>query len=381
MFGVAGGLRAEPRLVGRRQSIKREQNATKKRAAANRGRSEVLMGDDQYRSPCAVVRQSSQSACTFGTTFGCEGVEGETRAVWISGGCRGTFRCGVDMVVRCGRRANDFRLQCACKSERAANTLAALQFWNQRTKLNVQRQSVHAIAPAAHAWAIARCSRVTSHGRAAEDACSSALPQPALAAIACCGSIPEMPSPSGHGAASCLSTVQGCKRWFTATGANVSHATLPEAEAECLAQGRRLCSAEELRAGQGCTFDRREAATHLWTRSPCGASTTAFRLHEEPYKVIRSFGSCQAQLRGLVLSVYYRISFSDCLQRCDAWGSVSPDGRRRHPCKTVGYSFIFGTCALQRASVGVILVLHRICPPHDVKRARHRTTSNGRDSS
>ena len=63
--------------------------ARNKKAAARCGRSEILMGDDKYRSPCDVVRQSSQSSCTLGTTFGCEGVEGDTRAVWIAGGCRG----------------------------------------------------------------------------------------------------------------------------------------------------------------------------------------------------------------------------------------------------------------------------------------------------
>jgi len=67
---------------------------------------------------CSLIIQRSQAACTLGQTFGCSssGQQVIEQRMWVSGGCRGTFKChGV--AVECRHWHGTVRSECTCIDE------------------------------------------------------------------------------------------------------------------------------------------------------------------------------------------------------------------------------------------------------------------------
>ena len=164
------------------------------------------------------------------------------------------------------------------------------------------------------------------------------------AAVTCCAStegwLPADAKPVCPGVCRNAQTAVRHQLW-SATGVNGSNTTWAEAEAECLAHGRVVCSQAELEHGAGCAFhDCRRRNALLWTRSSCGTDVKPTpQRHTLGFQPLRRAGTCAT--KSLDLTGERTSSFAECMERCNATTR----------CKTVAYNFRFRVCKLQALCV------------------------------
>ena len=147
-----------------------------------------------------------------------------------------------------------------------------------------------------------------------------------------------------------MSKPRTCRKAFTVTGIDGALATWGEARAECLANGRSLCTLAQLNGGGSCTFDRGMGGP-LWTRSPCYSRSAGAT--PSGYTPIRRMGT-QCSSSDHQIADYQDISFEQCLRRCDSTTGIRRSNRGHRMflptlrCATVGYSFVTRDCRLLR---------------------------------
>ena len=160
-------------------------------------------------------------------------------------------------------------------------------------------------------------------------------------AVACCAPVTNAPSPARVRHRRQPTCPRSCPK-RPITDIDGALATWAEARAECLAQGRVLCTRSQIEEGAGCSFVRQGGGGPLWSRSPCGNRKT------EPLEYVPVGHMPPQCTRGKHrLASYANLSLGGCIQRCEGaltvWSSIAID------CATVAYNFVSRDCRLLRS--------------------------------
>ena len=186
-------------------------------------------------------------------------------------------------------------------------------------------------------WVVADCPsgpdgkrlRIHSPGNAS---CIAANGPHSRQAIACCASAADAMSPVRAHFRRQPTCPRICPK-RPITDVDGAFATWGEARAECLAQGRSLCTRSQIEEGGGCSFVRVGGGGPLWTRSPCGGSPKAPTLEYAPINHMPP--QCK-RVNKYRLADYANLSLGGCIQHCE--GTTD--------CATVAYHFITRDCRL-----------------------------------